>query len=213
MEHRELSLVLCDDLDGWDGSSDGREVQEKGDTCIHTADSLSCTGEANAILQSNYTPIKKQYNKTLPRGKKLQVFIIQKDTCTPMFRAALFIIVKTRKHCKCLLENEWIKMWYTYTMQYLLLFLVSKFCLILCNPMDCCPPGSSVYGISRQEYWSGLPFPSPGDLPNPEIKPMSPALAGRFFIAEPPGKATMEYYSAIKRNEIWIICTGSFPEM
>ena len=33
----------------------------------------------------------------------------------------------------------------------------------------------------RQEYWSGLPFPPPGDLPNPEIKPMSPALAGGFF--------------------------------
>ena len=43
-------------------------------------------------------------------------------------------------------------------------------------------------GFSRQEYWSGLPFPSPGDLPNPGIKPMSPALAGGFFTIEPPGK-------------------------
>ena len=42
--------------------------------------------------------------------------------------------------------------------------------------------------FSRQEYWSRLPFPSPGDLPNPWIKPMSPALAGRFFTTEPPGK-------------------------
>ena len=43
----------------------------------------------------------------------------------------------------------------------------------------------------RQEYWSRLPFPSPGDLPNPLIKPtslMSPALTGGFFTAEPPGK-------------------------
>ena len=39
----------------------------------------------------------------------------------------------------------------------------------------------------RQEYWSELPFPSPGDLPNPGIKPPSPALAGRFFTTEPPG--------------------------
>ena len=48
----------------------------------------------------------------------------------------------------------------------------------------CSPPGSSVHGISWQEYWSGLPFPPPGDLPNPGIKPKSltsPALAGRFF--------------------------------
>ena len=40
----------------------------------------------------------------------------------------------------------------------------------------------------RQESWSGLPFPPPGDLPDPGIKPMSPALAGRFFTTEPPGK-------------------------
>ena len=48
----------------------------------------------------------------------------------------------------------------------------------------CSLSGSSVYVISQQEYWSGLPFPSPGDLPDPGIKPaspVSPALAGRFF--------------------------------
>ena len=42
-------------------------------------------------------------------------------------------------------------------------------------------------GFSRQEYWSGLPFPTPGDLPDPGIKPMFPALAGRFFTKEPQG--------------------------
>ena len=47
-------------------------------------------------------------------------------------------------------------------------------------------------GLSRQEYWSGLPFPPLGDLPDPGIKPMSlvsPALAGRFFTTKPPGKS------------------------
>ena len=39
----------------------------------------------------------------------------------------------------------------------------------------------------KQEYWSGLPCPPPGDLPNPRIEPMSPALAGGFFTTEPPG--------------------------
>ena len=43
-------------------------------------------------------------------------------------------------------------------------------------------------GFSRQEYGSGLPFPSPGDLPDPGIKPASPILAGGFFTTEPPGK-------------------------
>ena len=42
------------------------------------------------------------------------------------------------------------------------------------DPMDCSPPDSSVHGISRQEYWSRLPFPSPGDLPDPKIEPVSP---------------------------------------
>ena len=43
-------------------------------------------------------------------------------------------------------------------------------------------------GFSRQEYWSGLPFPSLRNLPNSVIKPMSPALAGGYFTAETPGK-------------------------
>ena len=43
-------------------------------------------------------------------------------------------------------------------------------------------------GFSRQEYWRELPFPPPGDLPNPGIEPVSPALTGRFFTTEPPGK-------------------------
>ena len=42
--------------------------------------------------------------------------------------------------------------------------------------------------FSRQEYWSGLPFPSPGDLPDLGIESASPALAGIFLTAEPPGK-------------------------
>ena len=43
-------------------------------------------------------------------------------------------------------------------------------------------------GFPSQEYWSGLPFPSPGNLPNPGIKPIFSALAGGFFTTEPPGK-------------------------
>ena len=42
-----------------------------------------------------------------------------------------------------------------------------------------------------KEYWSGLPFPTPGDLPNPRTEPMSPALAGGFSTTEPPGKLEM----------------------
>ena len=55
-----------------------------------------------------------------------------------------------------------------------------------------CDPKTVVLGDSpsekTEEYWSGLLFPSPGDLPDLGIEPASPALAGRFFTSEPPGK-------------------------
>ena len=63
--------------------------------------------------------------------------------------------------------------------------LVAKSYPILCDPTDCSPPSSSLHGISQQEYWSGLPFPSPGTLSHPGIKSeslVSPALAGKFFL-------------------------------
>ena len=53
---------------------------------------------------------------------------------------------------------------------------VAQSCPSLCNPMDCSLPGFSVHGILQQEYWSGLPFPSPGYLPDSGIKPGSPVL-------------------------------------
>ena len=55
------------------------------------------------------------------------------------------------------------------------------------GPCGACQAPLSM-GFSRQEYWSGLPFPPPGDLPDPGIKPMYPTLAGGFFTTEPPGK-------------------------
>ena len=56
----------------------------------------------------------------------------------------------------------------------------------------------SSMGFSRQEDWSGLPLPSPGDLPKPGIEPASSALAGRFFTAEPPENP--ETHSNSKNN-------------
>ena len=77
----------------------------------------------------------------------------------------------------------------------------------LWDPTDGSPPGSALrpvqlfttpwtvahqtplsMGFSRQEYWSGLPFPSPGDLPDPEIEPGSPTLQADALTSEPPGK-------------------------
>ena len=69
---------------------------------------------------------------------------------------------------------------------------VAQLCPTLCNPMDCSLPSSSQsMGFSRQEYCDGLPFSTPGDLPNPGIKPISlasPELMGGFFNTAPLGK-------------------------
>ena len=59
--------------------------------------------------------------------------------------------------------------------------LVAKSCLTLTTPWTVACQASLSMGFPRQEYWSGLPVPAPGDLPNRGIAPMSPALAGRFF--------------------------------
>ena len=65
--------------------------------------------------------------------------------------------------------------------------LVAQSCLTLFDPMVYSPPGSFLSKeFSGQEYWSGLPFPSPGDLPYPGIKPGSPALQTDSLPSEPP---------------------------
>ena len=63
-------------------------------------------------------------------------------------------------------------------------------------------------GFSRQEYWSGLPFPSPGDLPKPGIKPGSPTLQADSLPAEPPGKPKND-----KLFPKWILQTKSCLEI
>ena len=61
---------------------------------------------------------------------------------------------------------------------------MSKFC----DPVGYSPQSPLSMWFSRQEYWNGLPFPSPRDLSNSEIEPTSPELAGKFFTTEPQGK-------------------------
>ena len=68
--------------------------------------------------------------------------------------------------------------------------------------MDCSPPGSFVPGISQHEYWSGLPFPNPEDLPNSGIKLgslESLALADGFFTTGQPGKPQITGYSCYSK--------------
>ena len=75
------------------------------------------------------------------------------------------------------------------TKSYFCYHLVVKLCPTLCNLMDYIPHKVLVsIGFSRQEHWSGVPFTSSGDLPDPGIKPGSPALQADALPSEPPGK-------------------------
>ena len=62
-------------------------------------------------------------------------------------------------------------------------------CVHTLSVMSTSLPGSSVHGISQQEYWTGLPFSPPGDLPDPGSQPKSPALADGFFTTSATWKA------------------------
>ena len=62
--------------------------------------------------------------------------------------------------------------------------LVAKLCLTLATPWTVARQAPLAMGFSRQEYWSGLPFPSPGDLPDPGIEPWSPALQADSLLTE-----------------------------
>ena len=66
--------------------------------------------------------------------------------------------------------------------------VVAKSCPILCDPMDCSLPGSSVHGTLQPRILEWVAISFSRDLPHTGIEPMSPALAGRFFTTEPPGK-------------------------
>ena len=59
---------------------------------------------------------------------------------------------------------------------------------LFATPWTVAYQASPSMGFFRQEYWSGLPFPSPGDLPDPGIEPRSPALEADVLTSEPPGK-------------------------
>ena len=76
---------------------------------------------------------------------------------------------------------------------------------LFCDPMDCSLQGSSDHGLPRQEYWCGLPFPTPGDLSDLRIELVSrasPTLEGRFFTTAPRGKPKNKMKSKSKSYSI-----------
>ena len=68
-------------------------------------------------------------------------------------------------------------------------------------------------GFSRQEYWSGLPFPSPGDLPDPGIEPGSPMLQADTLTSEPPGKPPFKYWVRLNTDSVVAQTVKCLPTM
>ena len=91
--------------------------------------------------------------------------------------------------------KHWISL-FRAARKYLLLFSCYVMYNSFATPWTVAHQAPLSMGFVRQEYWSGLPILSPGDLPNPGIEPTSPALAGGFFTTEPPGKLTQKYTSS-----------------
>ena len=80
--------------------------------------------------------------------------------------------------------------------------LVAKSCLNSHDPMEYSSLHSSVHGISQARIWSGLLFPSPGDLPNRGIEPRSPALQTEALSSEPPGIDRCVYICVYSHTQI-----------
>ena len=79
------------------------------------------------------------------------------------------------------------------TKSHYLIHICAQSCLTLYKPMDCSPPGSSAHTIPQARILGGLPFPSPGNLPDPGIKPRSLALQADSLPSDPPGKPIMSH--------------------
>ena len=98
------------------------------------------------------------------------------------------------------LMNTSYPLQYSCVCVYVCVCVCAQSCPSLCDPMDCSCQAPLSMEFCRQEYWRGLLFPPPGDLPDPGIEPMplvSPALAGGFFTTILPGKPYILEYIGI----------------
>ena len=155
----------------WRGCRDFYTVGRSRNWYCHCEEHYGASLKSKQLPYDLLTPLLGTYPKKTP---------IQKDSCTPY---ALFTIAKTKKQPKCPSTHEWIKkMCFIYMVKSLSHIWLFKTPLIVAFqvplPME----------FSRQEYWSGLPCPPPGDLPNPGTEPSSPALQVDYLLSEPPGK-------------------------
>ena len=123
------------------------------------------SGELYLCLLQNPRPVCVFYERVLFLGCSVSALEVIPVLLSVMLVVSVFTKVKVKVKVKSLL------------------------CATLCNSMDCSLPGFSSMRFSRQEYRSGSPVPSPGDLHDPGIKPWSPALQADALPSAPPGKS------------------------
>ena len=88
---------------------------------------------------------------------------------------------------------EWVAISFFNAWQWKVKLKLLSHVWLLVTPWTAAYQASPSMGFSRQEYWSGLPLPSPGDCPDPGIEPRSSALQANFLLSEPPGKPLIGY--------------------
>ena len=103
-----------------------------------------------------------------------------------MFQNSVFLQYPIKESTEHFHQEEEVSLEAQRCHAYVNLVCVLSLAQLFATPWTAAHQAPRSMGFSRQEYWSGLPFPSPGDLPNPGIEPVSPALV--FFTTEPLGK-------------------------
>ena len=148
------------------------------DRCNVTSNTLQFALQASFL---NFYQSKFDYNVVLVSD------VEQRESVTHIHISTHFQIIFPYRSLQSIEQGS---LCYTVGPYYLFYIQVkaAQSCLTLCDPMDYSLPGFSVHGILQARYWSGQPFLSPRDLPNPGIKPRSPALQAYSLPSEPPEK-------------------------
>ena len=118
------------------------------------------------------------------------------------FIYVIFIVYNLLSHNSCNLQGKIIEA--NTVLCYVQLLSRVQLCV---TPWTVACQAPLSMGFSRQEYWSGLPFPSPGDYTDPGmelVSPVAPALAGRFFTTEPPGKSYNTIFFVFFTPWVWL---------
>ena len=132
--------------------------------------------------------------KTIREAGHKRDGFVRKHGMLPIFKYLIKIVSKPRE-----LQSKWSrktqnaqnkqkKLFWKKSLSVSLVVLIAQSCPTLRPPWTVARQAPLSLGFSRPECWSGLPFPSPGNLPDPGIEPRSPALLADSLLSEPPGK-------------------------